>query len=347
MTTEEYYGGIEGGATHSKMVLMKSDGSIVAWADGPATNQWAPTHCIDECLKRINDLAVEIKKKAGTDENIPLKGLGMSMSGGDSAECQAKMTKAIQEKYKTLSESFNVCNDTYGALATATDKGGIVLIAGTGSNCQLINPDGGRSRVGGWGHLIGDEGSAFWIVHRALKILFDHEDNLFPCQYDVTFVRKTMCEHFNVQDQFGMLDHLYTNFTKSFYASMAVKLAKGASELNDPLCKHIFEETGKILALHVQAVSQHADESLLKGPGGLSVVCVGSVWKSWDLMKEGFFKALKPRNDQDVKITEISLLELQQNGAVGAAALGAKHAGYQLPLDYKANSKTFCHHKFD
>lgn len=45
------------------------------------------------------------------------------MSGGDSAECQAKMTKAIQEKYKTLSESFYVCNDTYGALATATDKG--------------------------------------------------------------------------------------------------------------------------------------------------------------------------------------------------------------------------------
>lgn len=61
----------------------------------------------------------------------------------------------------------------------------------------------------------------------------------------------------------------------------------------------------------------------------------------------GFFRGLKPRNDKDVKITEISLLELQQNGAVGAAALGAKHSGYRLPVDYKANSKTFCHQKFD
>ncbi len=51
--------------------------------------------------------------------------------------------------------------------------GGVVLIAGTGSNCEVINPDNSQHRVGGWGHIIGDEGSG--LKHTLLVYFFSHK----------------------------------------------------------------------------------------------------------------------------------------------------------------------------
>ena len=48
-----------------------------------------------------------------------------------------------------------------------------------------------------------------------------------------------------------------------------------------------------MLGRHIRALSPVISPSLREAEGGLHVVCVGSVWKSWDLLKTGFIKGIR------------------------------------------------------
>ena len=64
-----------------------------------------------------------------------------------------------------------VVHDTRLILAAAGLDVGIALIAGTGSVAYARNQNGDEARAGGWGWMLGDEGSGTWIVREALREL--------------------------------------------------------------------------------------------------------------------------------------------------------------------------------
>lgn len=343
MTSTGYYGGVEGGATHSKMVLMNEKGDILAWTDGPSTNQWLIGQ--EECLKRVNNMVEEAKTKAGLDSGTKLASLGLSMSGADQKEAQDQLISGMKSKYPQCSQNVYIASDTAGAIATATEKGGIVLIAGTGSNCMLITPSGESYRCGGWGHLLGDEGSAYWITQKAIKIVFDHEDNLKVSPYDITFVKEAMMKYFKISERDELLHYFYSKFEKSFIAGLCKELAQGAKDKQDKLCLDLFRQAGEILAEHILGVEPKITEELLNTPSGLQVVTVGSVWKSWDIMKDGFVKVLQDRK-RNPRISKISLLDLKESAAVGAASLGARSIKHNLPINYSQNAAVYFQAEF-
>src|SRR4030095_5169289 len=68
-----------------------------------------------------------------------------------------------------------VVNDALIALqAGIGDLPGIVIVAGTGSIAYGRNAKGEAARAGGWGYVLGDEGSGYWIGRLALRAVVRH-----------------------------------------------------------------------------------------------------------------------------------------------------------------------------
>jgi len=340
-----YYGGIEGGATHTRIVLLNENGGVLADRDVElSTNQWQVG--FDECIRRLSDLVTGAKMDAGIGADVQLSALGLALSGVDNAEVSCAMEVELDSLSLVQAGNIIVEGDTMGVVATACENGGMALIAGTGSNCQLVNPSGELFRCGGWGHMMGDEGGAYWISHYCIKKLFDAMDNLVPTNLDTSHVHRIICDYFHVADQKSMLKHLYSEFKKDVIAGMCAELAKCARDTRDPLCLSAFRAAGRFLALHILAMLPKADKALFSEDAGLKVVCTGSVWKSWDLLEEGFVEGLTSSRHVDVKVNKLTLLTLSKPAAFGAAYLGAKKAGCCLPVDFAKNATVFYQYNF-
>lgn len=171
--------------------------------------------------------------------------------------------------------------------------------------------------------------------------MFDHEDNFRRSKLCVDRVWELIKEHFGVKSRVDLLDHCYAKFCKPTYSGLCAKLANCATTEGDPLCRKLFEDAGQELARSVCALSPRISPALISQCGEVDIVCVGSVWLSWDLLEPGFTKELERAQFK----YDLKLLKLTNTMALGAAYLAADTFDMELPRDYSKNYEIFYGHR--
>src|SRR6266513_1219082 len=163
--------GFDGGGTHSFAIAVDSTGRMLATAEAGSLNFFGaglPTarghlEKLDESLER------QLPPRTQFDRVVV--GCAGLFSDATNSE-KEKLCRGILplERTRLVSDCQTAC---FGA---TLGRPGVVIIAGTGSIVTAQNEAGQIKRAGGWGHVLGDAGSAYWIALEAVKAAISAEE---------------------------------------------------------------------------------------------------------------------------------------------------------------------------
>jgi N-acetylglucosamine kinase-like BadF-type ATPase len=242
----EYVIGIDGGGTKTVLKISDLMGNLLGtYEGGPCNLNSTSAENVEKMLKELIISSVE-------DKSLLLKDcrgicIGTAGAGRD------REKSIIQNIIRALGYSGKliVTDDAVTALYGGCGKGeGIILISGTGSICFGINASGEKCRVGGWGHIIGDEGSAY---HIAVKIL-NSVMKSFDGREEETVLRELVIERLKLNKVEDLIEYVYRKGNgKNEIAALALILSEACSRV-DKTALRIAEEAAADLFNHVKVV---------------------------------------------------------------------------------------------
>ena len=160
---------------------------------------------------------------------------------------------ALQQELERLdiAETVVVISDAEAAMEDAFGEGpGILLIAGTGSIAWGRSPAGTLQRCGGWGPLIGDEGSGAWLGRKALQVIAAANDGREP-ETALTGALLTALE----LDEVPAIIAWAANASPADFATLAPAVLS-AAEVGDLRANTIVTMAVEELALHIRALAR-------------------------------------------------------------------------------------------
>jgi N-acetylglucosamine kinase-like BadF-type ATPase len=196
--------------------------------------------------------------------------------------------------------AIQVVPDTAIALEANFSGGpGLVCISGTGSIAFGRNQRGQYARAGGWGRLVSDEGSGYWIGQQALSQCLRALD----MGRSSTLVTAIM-QHWHVVTREHLLQRCQRDPVSGFAELFPVVLA--AAEGGDPLASEILDAAGGELARMAQIVLRR----LWAGPAKVEIALTGGVFVNSPSIRQVFSNVVRSeRPEVQIRLSEHQAFE--------------------------------------
>jgi N-acetylglucosamine kinase-like BadF-type ATPase len=174
MRDDAIFVGVDGGATGSRALALDAAGRERGRADGPPAPVWDGD--TGEAVAVVASLVRDVAAAAGSG---PVARVVVGLAGAGRSPARDAVRAALVERgvapaVDVVSDGDVAYHDAFGAGA------GILLLSGTGSMALGRSAAGREARAGGWGALLGDEGSGWALGVHGLRAVARAADGRGP-----------------------------------------------------------------------------------------------------------------------------------------------------------------------
>jgi len=261
----KYLIGIDGGGTKTDCAIADLSGKIIRETSGKPSNFLVVG--VEEAIENIFAL-IEENLFALEGDFADVKQIVIGVAGAGREEDAALLEKGFKDYADQEGIHFKgvkVLSDAHIALEGAfPGSAGCILIAGTGSILFGKDEKGVIHRVGGFGRLIGDEGSGYSIGRKALNAVSKASDG----RGEETMIAELLDAKMNHNTSKNIINKVYNE--KLDVASVA-KIVIEAAEEGDPIAEDILDEEADELVLHIKSLLDkiHTDKLNVAFSGSL------------------------------------------------------------------------------
>lgn len=167
--------GIDAGATRSRVLVVAAEGARPVRREGPpaAVDPRRPARSARTLVELLRRMADE------GELTLPAAALCAGIAGAGRGRAQEELASEFEEagmarRVLVHSDGAVALHDAHG------QEAGLVLVAGTGSVAWGRDASGRIARAGGWGPVLGDEGSGHAIARAALRRITQSADGRKP-----------------------------------------------------------------------------------------------------------------------------------------------------------------------